>query len=45
MTLLALLTSAELPAIDRHMAETGTSGYVLMERAAGTPPRYSHVSR
>ena len=36
---LALLTSAELPAIDRHMAETGTSGYVLMERAGAAVAR------
>jgi len=36
---IALLTSAELPAIDRHMAETGTSGYVLMERAGAAAAR------
>ena len=36
---LALLTSAELPAIDRHMAETGTSGYVLMDRAGAAVAR------
>ena len=35
----SLLTSAELPAIDRHMAETGTSGYVLMERAGAAVAR------
>ena len=35
----ALLTSAELPAIDRHMAETGASGYVLMERAGAAVAR------
>jgi hydroxyethylthiazole kinase-like uncharacterized protein yjeF len=37
--MLALLTSAELPAIDRHMAETETSGFVLMERAGAAIAR------
>jgi ADP-dependent NAD(P)H-hydrate dehydratase / NAD(P)H-hydrate epimerase len=40
---IALLTSAELPAIDRHMAETGTSGYVLMERAGTAVAREASV--
>lgn len=31
--MLALMTPAELPAVDGYMAETGTSGFVLMERA------------
>lgn len=37
--MLALLTSAELPAIDRHMAETGTPNFVLMERAGAAVAR------